>query len=357
MHSDACLPYALLLFLASTSPAAAGNSWSGSSRESNKSELPKAISSSDWTSIQAQIKAAKYRSYPQEDGGFSSTNPAQGWRIHYAVDGTTTITTNKEAAEPYHISLRLISIGYQDLVSVGRPSHTDNEQTAFSYQWNQHLREIWTNDESMLEQWFVLEQRPGGDSSQHKLTLEMALDTDLLVIPQTGGLQFSNSNDIDIRYNKLIVWDTTGQILPAQMVATQDTVKLLVDDSQAIYPLTIDPGFQQQSYLKASNTGAEDEFGFSVAISGDTLVVGAYLEDSSAVGVNNPDDDTAIDAGAAYVFTRSGASWTQQAYLKASNTEAEDRFGHSVAISGDTIVVDTRLKCRRSPPHLIRLAW
>ena len=96
----------------------------------------------------------------------------------------------------------------------------------------------------------------------------------------------------------------------------------------------------QEAYLKASNTDAGDYFGYSVAISGDTIVVGAIVEDSSATGVNgNQDDNSASDAGAAYVFQRSGSTWSQQAYLKASNTDASDYFGVSVAISGDTIVV------------------
>lgn len=96
----------------------------------------------------------------------------------------------------------------------------------------------------------------------------------------------------------------------------------------------------QQAYLKASNTEAGDRFGFPVAISGDTVVVGAYLEDSATTGVNgNQADNSAPDSGAAYVFGRTGTTWTQQAYLKESNTDPGDRFGCSVAISDNTIVV------------------
>src|SRR4051812_17785943 len=98
----------------------------------------------------------------------------------------------------------------------------------------------------------------------------------------------------------------------------------------------------QQAYLKASNTNAYDYFGYSVALSGDTLAVGAYREDSAAVGANPPGgqaDNSASDAGAVYVFVRTGTTWTQQAYLKASNTESSDYFGVSVALSGDTLAV------------------
>ncbi len=85
--------------------------------------------------------------------------------------------------------------------------------------------------------------------------------------------------------------------------------------------------WSQQAYLKASNTGAGDWFGSAVAVSGDTLVVGARFEDSNATGVNGDQADNSVnDSGAAYVFVRSGTTWSQQAYLKASNTGADDYF-------------------------------
>ncbi len=97
--------------------------------------------------------------------------------------------------------------------------------------------------------------------------------------------------------------------------------------------------WSQHAYLKASNTGAGDQFGWSVAVSGDIVVVGAWLEDSGSSGVNgNQSSNTAADSGAAYVFVRSGTVWSQQAYLKASNTDADDRFGYSVAVAGETVV-------------------
>lgn len=98
--------------------------------------------------------------------------------------------------------------------------------------------------------------------------------------------------------------------------------------------------WSQQAYLKASNPDIGDYFGTSVAVSGDTVVVGAWGESSNATGINgNPDDESAIYAGAAYVFARAGTNWSPQAYLKASNTDRLDNFGISVAISGDTIAV------------------
>ena len=109
--------------------------------------------------------------------------------------------------------------------------------------------------------------------------------------------------------------------------------------SGAVYVFTRSgSAWSQQAYLKASNTQTGDRFGTGVALAGDgnTLAVGASGEDSNAIGINgNQMDNSAIESGAVYVFTRSGSAWTQQAYVKASNTEEGDRFSTAVALSGD----------------------
>ena len=97
----------------------------------------------------------------------------------------------------------------------------------------------------------------------------------------------------------------------------------------------------QQAYVKASNPGINDQFGNLVALSadGNTLAVSAYFEGSRATGVNGDQTDNSMEqSGAVYVFTRTGTTWSQQAYLKASNTgEATDgdQFGFSLALSDD----------------------
>jgi hypothetical protein len=109
-----------------------------------------------------------------------------------------------------------------------------------------------------------------------------------------------------------------------------------------------DTSWAQEAYVKASNTGASDLFGDSVALSGDTLVVSAPGEDSGATGVDGiapgPGDNSKADSGAAYVFHRTDGAWQQQAYLKASNTGVGDRFGASVAVWRDTVVVGASLE-------------
>lgn len=97
----------------------------------------------------------------------------------------------------------------------------------------------------------------------------------------------------------------------------------------------------QEAYLKASNAGAQDLFGYSVALSNDVLAVGSIFEDGNGVGVdpNAQDDNSLASSGAAYVFARAFGVWTQQSYIKASNPNAGDFFGNRVAVLGDTLLV------------------
>ena len=110
-------------------------------------------------------------------------------------------------------------------------------------------------------------------------------------------------------------------------------------DSGAVYVYArVGATWAQEAYLKASNTGPYDNLGWSLALSSDgtRLAVGAYGESSSATGLGGAEgDEGAPISGAVYVFARSGTTWTQEAYVKASNTGADDRFGWSVALSGD----------------------
>ena len=131
----------------------------------------------------------------------------------------------------------------------------------------------------------------------------------------------------------------TGDFFGNSVAISGDTLVVGANGAtrEAAYVFTRANGnWTQQAYLKASNAEFLDGFGDSVAISGDTLVVGAMSESSSAVG--GEADNSESMAGAVYVFTRANGNWTQQAYLKASNAEADDLFGASVAISGDTLV-------------------
>ena len=101
----------------------------------------------------------------------------------------------------------------------------------------------------------------------------------------------------------------------------------------------------QEAYVKASNTDGYDRFGRSVSLSvdGSRLAVGAWAESSSATGVGGDEtSDRAPDSGAVYVFSRTGTTWTQEAYIKASNTDRYDWFGESVSLSDTRLAIGAR---------------
>src|SRR5579875_695667 len=129
-----------------------------------------------------------------------------------------------------------------------------------------------------------------------------------------------------LAYRGLRAWDAAGRELEAWLEPGADTLAVVVDDAGAAYPVTIDPLVQQQK-LTAGDAAANANFGWSVAVSGDgnTALVGAYRANPSGL----------VAAGAAYVFVRSGTTWSQQQKLTASDAAAGDNFGLSVALSAD----------------------
>ena len=168
-------------------------------------------------------------------------------------------------------------------------------------------------------------------------------------LQQSAYLKASNTNagdlfgfSVAISGNTLVV---TGVEESSNATGVNgDETNNSISDSGAVYVFVKIAGvWSQQAYLKASNPDETDWFGESVAISADTIVVGAILEASDARGINgNELDNSALASGAVYVFVRNDGVWSQQAYLKSSNSEEFDRFGGDVSISGDTILVGAR---------------
>jgi hypothetical protein len=99
-------------------------------------------------------------------------------------------------------------------------------------------------------------------------------------------------------------------------------------------------GWAQRAYVKASNAGAGDGFGAALSLTEDTLAVGAPHEDSDATGIDaSQGNGPGGNQGAVYVFARSAQTWSQEAYIKASNTSDIDLFGTSVALQGNALLV------------------
>ena len=307
----------------------------------NEVALPEGLTSSGWQSIRAAYEANRHavqQSLMQPDS-YRARNPGQQWLSTFNTDG---LAINPDHGR-WQFGLRLTRWGHAGHEQQAAPLMViDAHGQRIVYRYSDGLEEWFVNDQRGLEHGFTVHQPPtgGGDTLSFALDITGELTPRVVASGRDVALLDAQGNTA-LNYNKLQVWDADGRMLAANFASDGRQLTLSVDASTASYPITIDPLFQQQAYLKASNTDANDTFGRSVAVSGDTVVVGAFREDSNATGVDgNEVDNSAANSGAVYVFVRDGSgNWLQQAYLKASNTDAFDEFGFSVAVSGDTVVV------------------
>ncbi len=170
-----------------------------------------------------------------------------------------------------------------------------------------------------------------------------------------GGNDYQESGDFFggavAVYGDLMAVGAVGQDSEAQGINGEGgTSPVGGVGSGAVYVFTRDAAdnWNEEAFIKSSNSdgapfqpGSGDRFGIAVALYDNTLAVGAPGEDSSATGINGDEDDNSADnAGAVYIFVRQpSGTWVQQAYLKASNTEAGDGFGCCLALGQDTLAV------------------
>jgi hypothetical protein len=157
---------------------------------------------------------------------------------------------------------------------------------------------------------------------------KVSISGDTLVV----GVPFEDSNQTTITNGDSASSDNSNGLLSAS------------SGSGAVYVYKrTGTTWVQEAYIKASNNDADDGFGYSISISGDTLAVGAGAEDSNQTTITNGDnassDNSNAGSGAVYVYKRTGTTWVQEAYIKAANNDAGDGFGYSISLLGDTLVV------------------
>ncbi len=271
---------------------------------------------------------------------YHATNPAQRLSAYFTPTELRLVQlkaspAGSDSETPKHsdwqAAMRLVGYGYGDnLVPVAAGELAAQEDRIEIHR--SAIVEWYANKAEGLEQGFTIDAAPGpkGDGERLRLTLELTddLSTEIAEEGRAIALKQVNGNG-SLRYGDLYVTDASGRVLPSQMSLRAGRVLLEADDEGAAYPVTIDPTFTQQRELIASDGAALDVFGSSVAVSGDTVVVGAY---GDSIGSNN-------SQGSAYVFVRGDGSWIQSQKLTASDGAADDTFAQSVVINGDTIVV------------------
>ena len=158
----------------------------------------------------------------------------------------------------------------------------------------------------------------------------------------------SSSGGTDIKNFTNIGTGTSGSLsglaLPGgTFYASLRSVDNAGNPSSVVYGDGFLYGWTQQAYVKAPEVNAGDHYGTSVGISGNTVVIGAWGEDSSSSSITNgsgaSNNNSLLDSGAAYVYLRTGTTWAQEAFLKPNNPDSNDLFGVHVAIDGNTLVV------------------
>ncbi|TDU66522.1 FG-GAP repeat protein [Prosthecobacter fusiformis] len=316
-------------------------------------QVPEGLGKSDWQNIRAAHKAWEHSFLPMEDG-WQARNGGQQWITQF--DGRGFLARPKGADWQWGLELRSYGFGRQQRAVAGRPA-VKAEGQRLSYQWDADVQEWFVNDERGLEHGFTMARRPEGAAAGAELDVVLGTRGTLKasVAADAQTIYFRDAAGAPVvTYAGLKVWDADGQVLASHFLAgPAGGIILRVQEGAARYPITIDP-IAQQAYVKPSleslgYAGVGDCFGWSVAVSGDTVVVGAREEDSSTPGVNGTPNENASNSGAAYVFVRSGSTWSQQAYLKAAQVTMNDQFGDSVAVSGDTVVVGAYLEDGSTP--------
>ena len=253
--------------------------------------------------------------------GVALENPAQGLRLVFGHDGATL------EANSLRWQMGLVSWGVGD---ASMPMERSGPASSGNRVEIDHggVTEWYVNGPFGLQQGFTVTAAPE-ERDDGPLALRLAAPEGWVarIDPDGRGLAWCDANGTAVlRYTGLIAVDARGERLPAWLESRDDLLFVCVEEEAATYPVTIDP-LVQTAKLTASDGAAGDYFGGSVAIGGDTVVVGAEGDDSSK--------------GSAYVFEKGGgwASMTETAKLTASDGAAGDKFGGSVAIDGDTVVV------------------
>jgi hypothetical protein len=261
--------------------------------------------------------SAAYRVTTSGDG-FRAQNAAQALHVRFDAAGISIRSGNTQ------VDLSLRAVGYATaLQAVGsvRPSAMSNRVTYT----RAGLSEWYANGPLGLEQGFTIPRALSGHPAG-PLTLSIALSGDAHASLASGGLgvTLSHAGRSSLRYAGLVATDARGRTLHSWLQLHTGRLLLGVDTRGAHYPLRIDPLIQHGEKLTGSGEVGDGLFGSSVALSSDanTALIGAPFDNGSV--------------GAAWVFTRSGSTWTQQSEkLTGGNESGRGAFGSSVALSGD----------------------
>ncbi|EYF00960.1 hypothetical protein [Chondromyces apiculatus] len=319
--------------LAAACMSGSGADTLGESLSRDSSGAPAALRAAYIASIQADApEAFHFRAAPS---GLAAEAEGRGLTASLGGEGARVVARGREGARGWEASFGAVALGCEGAaVEVGEATPVLAGRRA---EYRQGEVVTWYQHGPLgLEQGFDLARRPGC-AARGEGAVEVSVAVGGSVRPvrldATAVRLVDEAGEEAGRYAELFVRDAEGREVPAKLDVQGERIRILVDDREAVYPLVIDPLVWEVSQVLTSSGGSgAQQLGASLAISGDTAVIGAPRATVAAVG----------EAGAAYVFTRTGGAWVEQQKLTASylpGSPVAARFGASVAISGDTVVI------------------
>ncbi|HMV48968.1 MAG TPA: putative Ig domain-containing protein, partial [Blastocatellia bacterium] len=332
---------------------------------------------------QARLNVSRETATPLGRWAWRAPNPSAGYDA-YVTEAGVSIAVDKQS----YVNLHLRSLGYGAALHGVAAGEVNGDKQSITIQRN-NVREWFVNTPDGLEHGFTLNEPPSSVRQKDlPLRLAMQINEGWQALADEDGARVFLRNEAGqvIEYGKLVARDARGLNLMARLTVADEQVVIEVEDHDAEYPLTIDPLFTMQRRFIAFDGRSLDLFGYAVALDGDTAIIGAPGADLSNIGgegaayifVRNGaewaqqakltaadarnsdffgisvalDGDTALigathavpddlfpSRGGAYIFVRNGSTWTQQQKLNPADGATGVRFGVAVALDGNTALV------------------
>ena len=295
--------------------------------------IPEGLTEAEWDSIVAAIERDQYRIQQGEHGTYRAFNPAHGLLAEFTPDGFQVRPSTDGPDSDWSWGLQLTGYGYGNRIQPAEDAELAVEGNRIEYRRGD-LVEWYVNEQRGLEQGFTLASPPGNRIEDEPLELRFAHGDDWTPEVASDALSITwrhVGDNQELEYSGLLAFDAAGHVLPVRLAVSEERrIAVVVQDGDAIYPITIDP-FIQEGKLVATEADCANHFGVAKHdISGDVVAVGAYV-----------DCGAGQYCGAVYVFEKPATGWadmTEVAKLTASDAAEDDFLGGLVAIHGDTVV-------------------
>jgi len=289
-----------------------------------------------WATVQQKIRDQEYhvtyqeRSHLSENkGAYHAPNRAQNLRTYFTPEGIR-IIRRTETRPTWNAGLSLEGMGRGDRIT-SLPEDKAPVVVGPRIEYHRGLLVEWyINRPEGLEQGFTVTEKVNGKGFL-ALALHVHGNLNTVLSDDSKAIYFFTSSNAEVlRYSNLCVFDAEGKRLTSYFDLADHTLKIVIDDSTATYPITVDPLLTSPSWTAYGNQ-AGAYFGVSVGTAGDVngdgfddVIVGAYYYDNSHT-----------DEGAAFVYYGSGTGPSPNPDWTAYGNKPGARFGSSVGTAGD----------------------